>query len=149
MRILVIPELREKQITDLRMSRIENNLYKTINGIKVANLASWSVFAPKLKDDEGDLMTLLTRGYFALSQNPTFLAYDVYIGFLLREDFPEVDTIMFESPAAKEIYEARMNLDSLPEAKETLIIDGEMILETEIYKRAIDDNHGLREQNLS
>lgn len=135
MRILVVPEIREKQITDMRMSEIEANLYKTLKGISVANLASWSVFAPKLEGEESTL-DLLSRGYFALSQNPTFLSYDVYIGFLLREEFETVDVIIYESAAAKEIYEARFNLDSLPLADEVIVVSGEMSVENEVYKRA-------------
>ena len=135
MRILIIPELREKQITDMRMSEIETNLYKTLKGVSIANLASWSVFAPKLEKEETTL-DLLTRGYFALSQNPTFLSYDIYIGFLLREEFETVDLIIYESPAAKEIYEMRLNIDSLPIADEVIVVSGEMSVENEVYKRA-------------
>ena len=135
MRILIIPELREKQITDMRMSQIETNLYRTIKKLSIANLASWSAFAPELETEETTL-DLLTRGYFALSQSPTFLSYDVYIGFLLKEDFERVDLIIYDSVAAKEIYETRFAKESLPEADETIVITGEMSVENEVYKRA-------------
>lgn len=117
------------------MSQIEANLYRTIKKLSIANLASWSVFAPELETEETTL-DLLTRGYFALSQNPTFLSYDVYIGFLLKEDFERVDLIIYDSIAAKEIYETRFAKESLPEADETIVITGEMSVENEVYKRA-------------
>lgn len=136
MKILVIPELREKEITDLEMSRIEENLYKTIEDISVANLASWSAIAPPLEElQEDDTLNLLIRGYFALGLNPLFLRFDVYIGFLFREDVEKVDAIIFTSEAAKAIYEMRLDTELLPKAKETIVISGEMSVENEIYKR--------------
>lgn len=141
MRILVIPELREKQITDVRMSKIEENIYKTIEGVSVANLAAWSIFAPKLKDgDEDDTMNLLIRGYYALTMHPLFLAFDIYLGFLFREDVPEVDAIIYESEAAKAIYETRLDINLLPKAKEIIVVSGEMSVENEVYKRTSQYN---------
>lgn len=136
MSILIIPELREKQITDMRMSKMEENIYKITEDISVANMASWSVLAPQLEEGyEDGTIELLVRGYFALTMNPLFLAFDVYIGFLFREDMPKIDTIIFESEAAKAIYETRLDINLLPEAKETIVINGEMSVEHEVYKR--------------
>lgn len=143
MKILIIPEIREKQIMDMRMSEIETNINKTMNKISVANLASFSIFAPKRTEEETSL-DLLTKGYFVLTQLPAFFMFDIYIGFLLKEDFEEIDTIIYESEAAKEIYEARMNIELLPTAKETIVITGEMSIENEVYKRTTSNNISSR-----
>lgn len=134
--ILIIPELTEELLVRERVLIWQENIQKTSPHLKVASLLAWSIFGPQDIEDK-DLVTTLSKGYAALSQFPDFRAFDVYIGFLLREDFEEVDTIIFESAMAKEIFELRFLENTLPKAKEIIIIqDGESI-ETEIYKRTI------------
>ena len=146
MSILIIPEIIEEVRMKREILQIEENLFKILKETSIANMLSLSVAAPQPEEDEElTSLDLLTRGYYVLSQSEFFFSFDVYIGFLLKEDFPEVDTIIYTSPAAKEIFETRFKEDTLPKAKETIVVDGEMIVENEVYKRTVKYNRGSGE----
>lgn len=137
MKILVIPELTNRSELNALFSKTELSIAKMNPTLSVASLVSWSVFAPGAK--EATALDELTRGYFALSKSPVFKAFDVYIGFLLKEDFHIVDLIFFTSPAAKEIYDMRMGLNSLPIGTQIVLKKGDDI-GSEIYRRTVINN---------
>lgn len=149
MSILIIPEITDKKRTEAKMYQIEERLSKILSRSSIINLFSWSVLAPRDKGVEETILDSLGKGYFALSQTPYFLTFDVIIGFLLREDYKKINTIIFESPTAKEVFEARFKEDTLPMCDDIIVITGEMSIETEVYKRTNINNISGREKDFS
>lgn len=135
MSILVIPEITNPLMTRAGMFKVEEGINRLEEGFSVANLYAWSVFAPYAGDDKDTSLDVLSKGYYALSLSPAFLSFDVYIGFLLKQDFEEVDTIIYTSEAAKQIFETRFVENTLPKAREELIIEKDMSVENEVFKR--------------
>ena len=140
MKILIIPEITDPILMKDEIFRIEENLIKTRPTHSIANLMSWSIFTPVKKRSA---MDYLVSGYEALSNSDQFKAFDIYIGFLNKEDFPRVDTIIFSTPMAKEIFEMRFK-NILPSATETIIVTGDDTVENEVYKRTIIGNISSR-----
>lgn len=140
MKILIIPEITDPILMKDEVFRIEEGITKIRPNLSIANLMAFSIFS---KEPKYSTMEYLVAGYQVLSELEHFKAFDIYIGYLDKDDFPRVDAIVFTSPAAKEIYEMRISDQLLPQG-EVVVVQGDNTVENEVYKRTIIRNISQR-----
>lgn len=142
MKILIIPELTNKESAGKRSLEIERLIVKTSPNVSIANLFSLSIFSPKSKE-YNTLIGALSGGYFVLKNLELHgeANYDVYIGFLDKEDYQNIDCIIYESEVAKSIFNERfLGGDILPKSRENVICGDPSEVAHEVYKRTIIRN---------